>query len=246
MWPVALIGFSSGWTIVLAGLQARQIGAGSRRCVLPVTVRQSPSSSPFSSRYFITAGVPPTSCRSSCTYLPLGLRSARYGTRSLTFWKSSIVSGTSDRAGHRDQVQHGVGRAAERHHHDHRVLERRAGHDVARLDVAFRADCESPRRPRGTRRACAGLRPESTSCRAATCPCASIAEAIVLAVYMPPQAPAPGQAVADDLAAARRRSILPAMILAVALKRRDDVELRRVARAARRGSCRRRPSATGG
>ena len=30
-------------------------------------------------------------------------------------------------------------------------------------------------------------------------PSASIAEAMVLAVYMPPQAPAPGQAVPDDL-----------------------------------------------
>ena len=50
---------------------------------------------PFSSRYFITAGVPPTLCRSSCTKRPLGFRSARNGTRSLTFWKSSIDSGTS-------------------------------------------------------------------------------------------------------------------------------------------------------
>ena len=41
-------------------------------------------------------------------------------------------------------------------------------------------------------------------------PSASIAEAIVLAVYMPPQAPAPGQACADDLAARSSSVILPA------------------------------------
>lgn len=42
--------------------------------------------SPFSRRYFMTAGVPPIFCTSSITYLPLGLRSAMNGTRSLHFY----------------------------------------------------------------------------------------------------------------------------------------------------------------
>ena len=74
------------------------------------------------------------------------------GMRSLTVWKSSIVSGTSDRAGHRDQVQHRVGRAADGHDDDHRVFERGAGHDVARLDVLFQAGGGSPCPRRGIRR----------------------------------------------------------------------------------------------
>ena len=63
--------------------------------------------------------------------------------------------------------------------------------------------------------ACAGARGIRPACRGSSAgidelygsdmPMASIAEAIVLAVYMPPQAPAPGQAVADDLAAAPPR-----------------------------------------
>ena len=45
-------------------------------------------------------------------------------------------------AGHRDQVEHGVGRAAERHDRDHRVFEGASGHDVARLEIPLeeRAD----------------------------------------------------------------------------------------------------------
>jgi len=42
----------------------------------------------------------------------------------------------ADRARHRNQVQHGVGRAAEDGDQHHRILERRARHDVAR-----RIDC---------------------------------------------------------------------------------------------------------
>ena len=114
--------------------------------------------------------------------------------RSLTAWKSSIVSGTSDRAGHRDQVQHGVGRAAEGHHDHHRVLEGRAGHDVARLEVVLEQPPDRRAGARGTRRACFGSSAGVDELYGSDMPSASIAEAIVLAVYMPPQAPAPGQA----------------------------------------------------
>jgi hypothetical protein len=74
--------------------------------------------------------------------------------RSLIFWKSSIVSGDVDRLSHRDEVEHGVGRAAEHHRDDHGVLEGLAGHDVARLDVALEQDLDGRARARGTRRSC--------------------------------------------------------------------------------------------
>ena len=74
---------------------------------------QSPCRYPRSSRYFITAGVPPTACRSSCTYLPLGFRSASSGTRSLARWKSASDSGTRAVLRDGEQVQHGVGRPAD-------------------------------------------------------------------------------------------------------------------------------------
>ncbi len=44
-----------------------------------------------------------------------------------------------DGAGHRDEMHHGVRRAADGHHDRHRIFERLAGHHVARLDVLFHA-----------------------------------------------------------------------------------------------------------
>ena len=95
MWPVDLIGFETACTTSCPCVKPRQVRqvlgdrlAGDREAVADRAGLSSSSS-------FITAGVPPTLCKSSCTYLPLGRRSARYGTRSLVRWKSSIVSGTS-------------------------------------------------------------------------------------------------------------------------------------------------------
>ena len=51
----------------------------------PVTVMHDPSMSPSSMSIFSTAGIPPTPCRSSMTYFPLGLRSAKKGTLSETW-----------------------------------------------------------------------------------------------------------------------------------------------------------------
>ena len=111
----------------LAGFQRRADAARFSASVLPVTVRQSPSSKPFSSRYFITAGVPPTLCKSSCTYWPLGFKigQVRHAVADLL----EIVDRQRHvhRAGHRDQMQHGIGRAAQGHHHDHRVFESARG-----------------------------------------------------------------------------------------------------------------------
>mmetsp|Transcript_23696 Transcript_23696/g.58577 ORF Transcript_23696/g.58577 Transcript_23696/m.58577 type:complete len:336 (-) Transcript_23696:810-1817(-) len=62
---------------------------------LPVTVSCVSSIKPSWARYFMRAGVPPTLCRSSITYLPEGFMSARNGVLSEIFWKSSMVRGTS-------------------------------------------------------------------------------------------------------------------------------------------------------
>ena len=96
-------------------------------------------------------------------------------------------------------------------------------HDVARLDVLLeQTRMAAPARQHSS------ILPGSSAgideLYGSDMPSASMAEAIVLAVYMPPQAPAPGQLLAHDLLpACSRRSCRP--VLAVALKRRDDVEL---------------------
>jgi hypothetical protein len=75
-----------------------------------------------------------------------------------------------DGTGHGDQVQHGIGRAAERHHHDHGVFKRRAGHDVARFDILLQQHrgslCPLPR----IRPASRLIRPGRRRCRAGSCP----------------------------------------------------------------------------
>ena len=166
-------------------------------------------SSPSSSSSFITAGVPPTSCKSSCTYLPLGRRSARYGTRSLVRWKSSIVSGTS------------TARAIAI-----RCITAFVEPPTAITTAIAFSNASRVITSRGlmsfssSRRIAAPARRHSSSLPGSVAgsdelygsdmPIASIAEAIVLAVYMPPQAPAPGQAWRTT----SRRSasvILPAM-----------------------------------
>ena len=193
MWPVGLIGFDSGWTIGWPGVRPGSVARFSAS-VLPVTVRQSPSSKPFSSRIFITAGVPPTLCRSSMHVLAARLEVGE--ERHAVADRLEVVDRQrhADRAGHGDQVQHGVRRAAERHDDHHRVLERRARHDVARLDVVLEQIANRRARRDGIRRACRGSSAGVDELYGSDMPSASIAEAIVLAVYMPPQAPAPGQA----------------------------------------------------
>ena len=81
--PVAFMGLSKGRMIFCLSKSRSGISARFSASVLPVTVRQSPCSKPFCSRYFITAGIPPCSCRSCIKYLPLGLKSASTGILSL-------------------------------------------------------------------------------------------------------------------------------------------------------------------
>mmetsp|Transcript_8730 Transcript_8730/g.20602 ORF Transcript_8730/g.20602 Transcript_8730/m.20602 type:complete len:274 (-) Transcript_8730:948-1769(-) len=90
--PVFLIGASTGRMIFWPSVRP---GSASRfsLMVLPVTVIWESSIMFFSTRYFISAGVPPMFCTSSITYLPEGFMSARNGMRSETLWKSSSVIG---------------------------------------------------------------------------------------------------------------------------------------------------------
>ena len=59
-----------------------------------MTVIQSPSNKLFLSINFNTEGTPPTLCKSSIKNLPLGFKSARYGVDAIIFWKSSILKST--------------------------------------------------------------------------------------------------------------------------------------------------------
>ena len=73
-------------------------------------------------------------------YLPCGLVSAMWGTRLATLLKSSSSQLDLGLVGDGQQVQHRVGRAAERHDDGDGVLERLLGHDVARPDAELAAD----------------------------------------------------------------------------------------------------------
>mmetsp|Transcript_38058 Transcript_38058/g.113089 ORF Transcript_38058/g.113089 Transcript_38058/m.113089 type:complete len:235 (+) Transcript_38058:850-1554(+) len=172
--------------------------------VLPVTVMQSPCSKPSCSMYFSTAGVPPTACRSSITYLPLGLRFAKKGVSAAIRRKSCSVRSTP------------------------------AARAIAmRWMVAFVDPPVTITSRTAFSKACfvmisRGLRPTAMQCCSASTalrtsdtfsgcsppfpplaagsqagmedeygtdmPSVSIADAMVLAVYIPPHAPGPGQA----------------------------------------------------
>ena len=114
--------------------------------------------------------------------------------------------------GDRHQVQDGVGRAAERHDHGDRVLERLLGHDLPRGDALAQQVHDGLAGGDGERVA-AAVGAGGAALPGSAMPRASATLAMVLAVYMPPQEPWPGQAafsiavelVAGDLAGGRRR-----------------------------------------
>ena len=141
---------------------------------------------------------------------------------------------------HREQVQHGVGRAAERDDHGDGVLERLARHDVARPDA----------RARSASRTAAPARRQSSRlvvARSAACaellgrlmPSASIARAMVLAVYMPPHEPGAGDGVLLRDRASSASVILPAACWPTA-SNTETMSTACRSRRARAGSCRRR------
>mmetsp|Transcript_721 Transcript_721/g.2356 ORF Transcript_721/g.2356 Transcript_721/m.2356 type:complete len:267 (-) Transcript_721:643-1443(-) len=190
MCPDFLIGSLMGRSTSWPSTSGRH---SSRFCarVLPVTVMQSPSMTPSSMRYLSTAGVPPTLCTSSMTYLPLGLRSAMNGMRSEHAWKSSRVRVMP------------AARAIAMRWSTALVEPPRA----MTVTIAF-SNAVRVMMSRGLRsfssmlRTAAPALKHSTAFRGSSAgteelygrviPSASIAVAMVLAVYMPPQAPAPG------------------------------------------------------
>ncbi len=126
------------------GRPCRRVQGGSRAArfsatVLPVTVRQSPCRSPASSSSRITTGTPPT--RVHVHHVVLAVRLGVGDVRHAGRHPVEVVEGELDPrlVGDGEEVQHGVGRAAERHHHGDGVLEGLLGHDVAGPDVAGRA-----------------------------------------------------------------------------------------------------------
>ena len=115
---------------------AARCARGSRPRCGPLTVKQSPCSRPASSSVFITTGTPPMRSTSTITCWPNGLTLARWGT--LGADRGEILQRQLDPCLVCDgqQMQHRVGRAAERHHDCDRVVERLLGEDVASGDAA--------------------------------------------------------------------------------------------------------------
>ncbi len=162
--------------------------------VLPLTVMQSPCSSPWFSSIFMSGWMPPIRISSDIAYLPLGRRSASTGTRLPMRVKSSSSSGTPTVWAMASRCRTTL------------VEPPSAMVTVIAFSNALRV------------RICEGRRSAFTSCSTAfaalrqscsfwadtaSCaellgrlmPSASMAEAIELAVYMPPQLPGPGMAV---------------------------------------------------
>ncbi|MEZ6191349.1 MAG: hypothetical protein R3C45_08665 [Phycisphaerales bacterium] len=115
--------------------------------------------------------------------------------RSLTFWKSSMVTSSPTDRRYRDQVEHGIGRAAGDDRHDHRVLERARVMMSRGLRSSSTVSTACPAR---TFFELAGVDRGDGRCEGRAMPSASIALAMVLAVCYAAAAPA-GAGVADDL-----------------------------------------------
>mmetsp|Transcript_80 Transcript_80/g.178 ORF Transcript_80/g.178 Transcript_80/m.178 type:complete len:206 (-) Transcript_80:693-1310(-) len=160
--------------------------------VLPVTVMQEPSTRPSSMRYLSTAGVPPILWTSSMTYLPEGLRSAMKGTLSEHAWKSSRVSSTPAASAMAIRCSTALVDPPSA------ITVTIAFSNAARVMMSlglrsslrrFRIAAPAIRHSSIFRGSSAGMELLYGS----VMPRASMAVAMVLAVYMPPQAPAPGQ-----------------------------------------------------
>ena len=160
---------------------------------------------------------------SAITYRPLGLRSASTGTRWPMRVKSSSASLHAGGVRDRQQVQHGVGRAAERDDRGDRVLERLAREDVARPDALLEQVARPPRRRARSRRASRGEIAACAELFGRLSPSASIADAIVLAVYMPPHEPGARAGVRLEIGEIGVAE-LPRGVLPHGLEHRHDVD----------------------
>ena len=136
--PSAWIGLDEGRGRQSRPEPAGRVSARFSAIVLPVTVRQSPLSRPSLEQLpAARPATPPIRSRSVMWYLPCGFMSARCGTRRPMRAKSSRLQLDTGLVRDREQVEHGVGRAAEGHHRRDGVLEGLLGHDLARPDALF-------------------------------------------------------------------------------------------------------------
>ena len=194
MWPVSFIGLSNVLTMSWPSIKLGTSFKFSSK-VLPVTVKQLVCNIPLSNIYFSTPGIPPTACNSSMEYFPLGLRSAKRGVLSLNLLKSSRVNSTL---------------AAFAMAKKWRTALVDPPSTVTNLN-AFSKDflltiSDGLMSLSNNRRKASPALTDSFSfnlpsltagfeeLKVSDIPKASMAEAMVLAVYMPPQAPAPGHA----------------------------------------------------
>ena len=159
--------------------------------VLPVTVMTSPSISFSSSSIFINGKVPPIFTNSHITKRPDGFKSAKTGTFRPTFVKSSIVNftpavcaiATKCRTAFVDPPNAVIKAMEFKNDSRHKI-------SLGRIPRCNKCNTATP----------ASKQSRSLSSLTAACaelfgkerPNASIALAIVLAVYMPPHEPAPG------------------------------------------------------
>mmetsp|Transcript_30706 Transcript_30706/g.81669 ORF Transcript_30706/g.81669 Transcript_30706/m.81669 type:complete len:215 (-) Transcript_30706:689-1333(-) len=195
-WPVGLIGSESGRMMSWPGVRPGWfISARFCECVRPVTVIWSPSKNPLSIKNLIMPGVPPMFCTSSITYLPDGFRSARNGVLSEMRWKSSRLIWQAGSWHERDiairwstafveppviiTIAMAFSKAALV------MMSRGLRSSLRRLSTASPTQAHSSSFSFES----AGLELEYGS----DMPRASIAVAMVFAVYMPPHAPWPGQ-----------------------------------------------------
>mmetsp|Transcript_809 Transcript_809/g.3145 ORF Transcript_809/g.3145 Transcript_809/m.3145 type:complete len:206 (+) Transcript_809:652-1269(+) len=202
------MGWSSGlmmsWPSERSGQPARFSAS-----VLPVTVMQLPSIMPSLSKNLSTAGVPPTLCRSSITYLPDGLRSAMKGTRSeFACQSSSVRSMPTERA----MAMRCSTALVEPPSAMMSVMAfSKAGLVMMSRGHRFFSIMALSATPAFLHSSIfsgssAGMDDEYGS----VMPSASAADAIVLAVYIPPQAPAPGHEL-RTMSARSSSSMAPAM-----------------------------------
>ncbi len=87
IWPVFFIGSEIGFITFWFSSKDFTLDKFSE-IVFPVTVMQSGCNMSLSSINFKTAGTPPTLCKSSIKYFPLGFKSAKKGVSLEIFWKS--------------------------------------------------------------------------------------------------------------------------------------------------------------
>ena len=189
--PVGWMGLSSARRIS-PSRSGGSISARFSATVAPVTVSASPCSRPASSSAFITTGTPPTRSTVDITCAPNGLTSARCGTRSPIRLKSSSSSATpasqaiASRCSTAFVDPPNAITTAIAFSNASRVMICRAVIPLAIIPMTASPDARAmPSRRRST----AGGLAEPGSAM----PSASAALAMVLAVYMPPQAPSPGQ-----------------------------------------------------